>query len=49
MMIYQVRKITRPQGTRMGVAQKGRNAIWTSEARLKGDRHGCLESYGGSA
>jgi len=30
-------------------AQKGRSAVWTGEARLYGEEHGCLESHEGAA
>jgi len=48
MTIMMDSEIARPQRTRTGAAQKGRSAVWTSEARLQGERHGCLESDGGA-
>jgi len=48
MTIFQDRKIARAIARLKGVAQKGRMAVWTSEARLNGEGNGCPESHGGA-
>jgi len=49
MIILQDSKITRALARTQCDAQKGRSAVWTSEARLYGEGHGCPESHGGAA
>jgi len=46
MTIFHDRKIARALARSQSDAQKGRTAVWTSEARLYGEGHGRPESHG---